>query len=286
MNAQSPNFDSIKHVNPYGVEYWSARDLAPLLGYEKWQRFTDALKRAMTACEQVGQSVQDHFTASGKMVRVGSGAEREVKDYFLSRFACYLVAQNGDPRKLEIAEAQAYFAVATRANELHQLREEQEKRLELRERVAKGNVKLAEAAKNAGVRSKNFGTFQNAGYIGMYTLDVSGIRERKGIPAGAEILDHMGRRELAANEFRITQTEGKLIEDEIVGEDRAIDTHYRVGKEVRSAIQRIGGQLPEDIAPEPSIKALLAEKRRARKKLVKPQPKPDEPEQSNLFNDV
>lgn len=146
MEAQSPNFDSIKQISPYGAEYWSARDLAPLLGYNKWERFEGSIKRAMTACEQVGQIVTDHFPSTGKMVGVGSGAQRELKDYFLSRFACYLIAQNGDPRKPEIAVAQAYFAVATRKHELAELLEEQEERLKLRERVADNNRALAQAA--------------------------------------------------------------------------------------------------------------------------------------------
>ena len=138
MEANSPDFESIKQTSPYDAEYWSARDLAPLLGYSNWQNFEVAIKRGKTACEQVGQVVADHFTDASKMVVVGSGARRNVKDYYLSRFACYLIAQNGDPRKPEIAAAQAYFAVSTRRHEIHQLYEEQQKRLQLRERVSEG----------------------------------------------------------------------------------------------------------------------------------------------------
>jgi DNA-damage-inducible protein D len=268
VEGHSPDFESIKQTNPYGAEYWSARDLAPLLGYSNWQNFQVAIKRGQTACEQVDQTVSDHFTGASKMVGLGSGAQREVKDYFLSRFACYLIAQNGDPRKPEIAAAQAYFAVSTRKHEVQQLYEEQQKRLQLRERVSENNLKLAEAAHRAGVLSRSFGEFQNAGYEGLYGgLDVEGIKARKGLGKGEEMLDHMGRAELAANDFRITQTEEKLRRERIVGQSRAIATHHEVGQRVREAIQEIGGAMPEDLPPEPSIKPLLSEKRRQRKKL-------------------
>lgn len=268
MEANSPDFESIKQINPYEAEYWSARDLAPLLGYSNWQNFQVAIKRGQTACEQVGQTVGDHFTGASKMIRAGKGARREVKDYYLSRFACYLIAQNGDPRKPEIASAQAYFAVSTRQHEVHQLYEEQQKRLQLRERVSENNRKLAEAAHRAGVLSRSFGEFQNAGYQGLYGgLDAEGIKTRKGLGKSEEVLDHMGRAELAANDFRITQTEEKLRRDRIVGQSKAIATHHEVGKRVREAIQEIGGTMPEDLPPEPSIKPLISERQRQRKKL-------------------
>jgi DNA-damage-inducible protein D len=234
MEAQSPNFESIKQTSPYGAEYWSARDLAPLLGYTKWERFEGAIKRAMTACEQIGQIVSNHFPGDGKMVNIGSGGQREVKDYFLSRFACYLIAQNGDPRKKEIAEAQAYFAVSTRKHELAQLLENQEERLKLRERVTENNKALAQAASQAGVLSQNFGVFQNAGYKGLYgELGVVDIKERKQIDQREDLLDRMGRAELAANDFRITQTEDRLRKEGISGQTNAMDVHHEVGKKVR-----------------------------------------------------
>lgn len=268
MESQSPDFESIKRTNPYQAEYWSARDLAPLLGYSNWQNFEVAIKRGKTACEQVGQVVSDHFIDASKTIRTGKGAQREIKEYYLSRFACYLIAQNGDPRKPEIASAQAYFAVSTRQHELHQLYDEQQKRLQLRERVSENNRKLAEAAHQAGVLSRSFGEFQNAGYEGLYGgLDVEGIKARKQLGKSEEVLDHMGRAELAANDFRITQTEEKLRREQIIGQARAIATHHEVGKKVREAIQEIGGTMPEDLPPEPSIKPLLAERRRNRKKL-------------------
>lgn len=268
METQSPDFESIKQISPYQAEYWSARDLAPLLGYAKWERFEGAIKRAMMACQQIGQNVADHFPAAGKMVSVGSDAHRELKDYFLSRFACYLIAQNGDPRKKEIAEAQAYFAISTRKQELAQLLEEQEERLKLRERVTENNKALAQAASQAGVLSQNFGVFQNAGYKGLYgELGVTDIKERKQINQREDLLDRMGRAELAANDFRITQTEERLRREGTIGQTNAMGVHHEVGKKVRKAIQDIGGTMPENLAPEPSIKPLLDTKNRKRKKL-------------------
>ncbi len=277
-----PDFESIKCINPYGIEYWSARDLAPLLGYNRWERFEVAVQRAMIACEQAGQIVDDHFRASSKMVSLGSRAERGIKDYFLSRFACYLIAQNGDPRKPEIAAAQAYFAISTRQNELNQLLQEQEERLNLRERVSENNKTLASAAYASGVLSQNFGMFQNAGYKGLYGgLDVADIKERKGISQREDVLDRMGRAELAANDFRITQTEERLRKEGIIGQSPAIDVHHEVGKKVRKAIDDIGGTMPEDLKPEPSIKPLLEERRRKRRKQAQKQV--TEAEKSNLF---
>lgn len=282
---QTPDFESIKSISPYGAEYWSARDLAPLLGYSRWERFEVAVRRAMIACEQVGQVSDDHFRASSKMVSLGSGAGRGIKDYLLSRFACYLIAQNGDPRKPEIAAAQAYFAISTRQNELSQLLQEQEERVELRERVSENNKALASAASASGVLSRNFGMFQNAGYRGLYGgLDVAGIKERKGISQREDVLDRMGRAELAANNFRITQTEGRLRKEGVVGQSAAMDVHHEVGKKVRKAIDDIGGTMPEDLKPEPSIKPLLAEQRRKRKR--QSQKQVNEPAQSLLSGEI
>jgi DNA-damage-inducible protein D len=282
----APDFDSIKQISPYGIEYWSARDLGPLLGYDKWQRFEDAIKRGQTACQQVGQVVENHFTASGKMVTLGSGAQREVKDFILSRFGAYLIAQNGDPRKPEIAAAQVYFAIRTRSDELRELKETQDKRVELRERLTENNKALAEAAHQAGVLPRDFGIFQEAGYKGLYDgLGVAGLKERKGIPAKDDLLDRMGAEELAANDFRATQATAKLRREQIIGQTAATQAHHQVGQEVREAIKRIGGTMPEELPAQPSIKPLIEERKRKRKKLPKataPQPSLfDEPEDNH-----
>lgn len=285
MNQQSPNFDSIRQVNPYGQEYWSARSLAPLLGYSRWQNFDIAIKRAMTSCEESGNIVQDHFTEVSKPITGGKGAVQSVKDYYLSRFSCYLIAMNGDPRKPEIAAAQVYFAVFTRAHEMHVLRKQQEERLAIRFQVAEGNKKLADAAQHAGVQSENFGIFTDAGYIGMYTMTSEEIRIHKGIPEGEEILDNMGREELAANYFRITQTEGKLMRENVQGEDKAVQTHHSVGREVRKTIEALAAPLPEDLPPAPSIRRMVEQRRRAARNRAIKVVKKDQPEhtQDELF---
>ncbi len=277
-----PDFESIKQLNLYGIEYWSARDLQPLLGYSSsWQNFDTAIKRAKLACEQSGNEIKDHFNGAIKMVPLGSGAVRKTKDHLLTRFACYLVAQNGDPRKPEIAAAQAYFATSARENELRKLKAQQDERLFWREQINEGNKDLAAAAYNAGVNSANFGTFQNAGYAGLYGgLNVEDIKRRKNIPAKEDLLDRAGRAELAANFFRVTQTEQKLRVDNIQGEQAAISTHHEVGQEVRKSIQKISNIMPEDLPAEPSIKPLLDEKKRGKKKAVPPQGQP------NLFDET
>ena len=265
-----PNFDSIKHLNPYNVEYWQARELMPLLGYAtKWQNFESVIKKAIISCEQTGNIVADHFTDASKMIETGKGAHRQVKDYYLSRLACYLIAMNGDPRKEEIATAQNYFAVSTRSHEIHQLYQEQQARIEIRLQVAEGNKNLSEAAAQAGVRSESFGVFHDSGYLGLYAMDSEDIRLHKGIPEGSEILDHMGSEELAANLFRITQTDGKLRRERIVGEDRAIETHFGVGRAIRYTLRELHAPLPEDLPSAPSIRKQLEDRRRARNKQLR-----------------
>lgn len=275
-----PDFENAKQTNVYGEPFWSARDLGPLLGYNKWQRFEDAINRAKKSCETNGNPIEHHFTGAGKMVEVGSGAKRKTKDYFLSKYACYLIAMNGDVRKPEIAAAQAYFLVNTQENEIHRLREQQQFRLDLREKVSEGNVKLSRSAATAGVQSANFGLFHDAGYLGRYTMTSAEIRTYKRLPEGVEILDHMDAPELAANYFRITQTDQKLCNEHIQGEVKAIQTHYSVGKQVRETIKAIEGKMPEGIPPAPSILKELEERRRKTQKRLKTL-KPDS--QETLF---
>ena len=218
----SPDFDSIKQINPYGQEYWSARDLMPLLGYErKWQNFEAVIKKAMVACEETENIVEQHFTDASKSSPMPHGGVRPVKDYYLSRFACYLIAQNGDPRKAEIASAQVYFAVATRLHEMYQLRKEQEERLEKRLQVSESFKQLTSTAQVAGVFSENFGIFIDAGYLGLHRHTVEELKTLKSIPATEDYLDNIGRAELSAIDFKNTQTEQKLRHDRIKGEDDA-----------------------------------------------------------------
>jgi DNA-damage-inducible protein D len=263
---KSPDFDSIKQINPYGQEYWSARDLMPLLGYDKWERFHGAIKRAMAACKETGNSIDDHFPSAGKPITGGKGAVQHVKDYYLSRFASYLIAQNGDPRKPEIAAAQVYFAVSTRAHEIHQLFKEQEERLETRLKVSESFKQLAGAASVAGVLSENFGIFVDAGYLGLHHHTVEELKELKNIPPREDYLDNIGRAELSAIDFKNVQTEEKLRRDQVRDEDKAIDTHHYVGDQVRKTLDTLQAPMPEKLPPAPSIRQLVEERRRATKK--------------------
>ncbi len=252
-------FESIKHVNEYGEEYWLARELQPVLEYAQWRRFSDAIERAKLACKNSGFAVEDHFADVGKMVDIGSGAEREIDDVMLSRYACYLIVMNGDPRKEVIAIGQSYFAVKTRQQELidnYEQMTEDQKRLAIRNEMIAHNKSLAEAAQMAGIADqREYAIFQNKGYQGLYGgLGAKEIHARKGLKKSQKILDHMGSTELAANLFRATQTDEKLRRENIQGKQAAYDTHYQVGKKVRQTIQELGGTMPEDLpTPQKSI---------------------------------
>lgn len=284
MAGNPTDFDSIRLLNVYGEEYWSARDLAPLLGYNKWERFDVAIQKAMIACEKTGNIIEYHFPTSWKVITVGKGAKHQIKDYNLSRFACYLVAQNGDPRKPQIAAAQVYFAVSTRANEIHQLRKEQEERLATRLKVSNSYKALAEAAAQSGVQSEFFGIFIDAGYLGLHRHTVEELKTLKGVPDGEDYLDNITRAELSAIDFKNTQTEDKLIRDQVVGQEEAAQTHYFVGDQVRKAIEAIHAPLPEDLPSAPSIRKMVEERRRvARKRKLKAAP---QNESLSLFDDA
>ena len=259
-------FEGAAQTDEGGDQYWLARDLAHLLEYSQWRNFLAVVTKAREACAQAGHDCADHFADVSKMVSVGSGASREIEDVELSRYAAYLIAQNGDPRKKPVAFAQTYFAIQTRRQELHDRtavavpQSEDEKRVFLRNQVKEHNRYLSSAAKNAGVISpQDFAIFHSKGYQGLYGKTVGQIRQHKGLSTSVDILDRMGSTELAANFFRVTQTEEKLRKEQILGKEKAFDTHYAVGRQVRDAMLKISGIAPEDLAPADSIRA--AEKR-------------------------
>lgn len=258
-------FDSIRHISDEGIEFWCARELQKVLGYAQWRRFSEVIDRAKEACENSGNHVEDHFADVGKMVPIGSGAEREVDDIMLTRYACYLIVMNGDPRKEIIAIGQTYFAVKTRQQELvedYERLSEDQKRLAIRHEMIEHNKSLAEAAQQAGVATqKDYAIFQDMGYKGLYGgLGAKDIHARKGLKQGQKILDHMGSTELAANLFRATQTDEKLRREKITGKAEANKTHFTVGRTVRKTIQELGGTMPEDLpTPQKSIKQLERE---------------------------
>lgn len=261
-------FESIKHINEYGEEYWYARELQIALEYKQWRRFCNVIDKARTACKSSGNTVPDHLANVGKMVNTGSGAEREVDDYALSRYASYLIVQNGDPRKDVIALGQTYFAVKTRQQELikhYDELDEDKKRLAIRNEIVAHNKSLAEAAQMAGVDTpKDHAIFQNKGYQGLYGgLGVKEIHSRKGLKKSQKILDHMGSTELAANLFRATQTDEKLRRENIAGKDMANKAHYEVGAKVRQTIKELGGTMPENLlTPDKSIRQIEREQKK------------------------
>lgn len=271
MRYSDQTFEDIKHIDEDGQEFWYARELQRVLEYAQWRYMKEAVERARLACENSGLNPDNHFAEVRKMVPIGSGAERAVEDYMLSRFACYLVVMNGDPRKEVIALGQAYFAVKTRQQELIENYEElseDQKRLAIRNEMKRHNIALADAAHDAGViEQKDYAIFQNKGYQGLYGgLGVKEIHARKGLKKSQKILDHMGSTELAANLFRATQAEEKLRRENIQGKAAANQAHYDVGRKVRQTIQELGGTMPEDL-PTPEKSAKQIEREVERKKL-------------------
>ena len=259
-------FEDIKHTDEFGNEYWFARELQQVLEYTQWRRFENVINKAKTTCKNSNININDHFADVGKMVEIGSNTKRETKDYKLSRYACYLIAQNGDSRKRIIALAQTYFAIQTRKQELsekdYNCLTEDEKRLYQRNLTKKGNYSLNMVAKNAGV--KNFDKFHNSGYKGLYNGETANdIAKRKKLRYREDILDNMCSEELSANLFRITQTEAKLKNDNINIETDANKTHYEVGKEIRNTIKKLGGTMPENLpTPNKSLKELERENKK------------------------
>ena len=264
LDKNNKTFENIKHIDEFGDEYWYARELMPILQYSNWQNFEKIINKAKASCGNSDISIIDHFTDVNKMVQIGSGAYREQIDYKLSRYACYLIAQNGDSRKKVIALAQTYFAIQTRKQELtekeYSMLTEDEKRFYQRDLTRKGNYSLNQAAKSAGV--KNFDKFHNSGYKGLYNGETADdIAKRKGLRYREDILDNMGSEELAANLFRITQTKSRLKREKIDTENKANKTHYEVGAKIRKTIKELGGTMPENLpTPKKSLKQLEKEK--------------------------
>ena len=249
-------FEDIKHIDEFGNEYWLARELMSVLEYSKWENFNKVIQKAIIAYKNSNNDYLYWFPEIRKPIITGKGKEELIKDYKLSRYICYLIAQNGDPRKKAIALAQTYFAIQTRKQELQEKLSEEEKRLILRDKTKNGNYTLNRTALNSGV--KNLSRFHNAGYKGLYNGETADdIAKRKKLRYREEILDNMGSEELGANLFRITQTDAKLKRDKVDNEYTANSIHFEVGKIVRKAIKEAGGTMPEDLpTPSKSLKEL------------------------------
>ncbi len=260
------SLDARMRVTPKGFPYWYGRDLMEILGYARWENFTEVIQKAMAACDSSGKFSSNHFRYIAEKVEIGSGAKKNRENVVLSRYACYLVAMNGDSSVPQVGTAQTYFAVQTHKQEIEQALTDQQRRLLIRDRVKDANKKLAGAAKAAGV--KHYAIFQDAGYKGLYGgRGRDEIKKLKRIPQEDDLLDCIDREELAANEFRITQTEAKLKREGIQGEEKATNTHFTVGKQVRAAIEQIQGTMPEHLPAAPSIKKLAGKQSRDTKEL-------------------
>ena len=259
-------FEDIKHIDEYGNEYWHARELQVALEYKRWDKFCKVIENAKITCKKSKYAVSNHFSQVGKMINLGKGGKRKVEDYKLSRYACYLIVQNGDSRKKTIALGQTYFAIQTRKQELsekeYSMLTEDEKRFYQRNLTRKGNYSLNMVARDVGVR--NFDKFHNAGYKGLYGGEtVNDIAKRKKLRYREDILDNMNEDELVANLFLINQTKQKLLKDKVQGENNASDIHYEVGKEIRYTIKKLGGTMPEDMpTPKKSLKELEKENKK------------------------
>jgi DNA-damage-inducible protein D len=264
--------DAKMKVTAKGFPFWYGRDVMAILSYENWDNFKNIVEKAVAACNNSGKFSNNHFLEIREMVDIGSGAKRGRENFVLSKYACYLIAMSGDTSKPEVATAQTYFAIQTTQREVEQSLSDAQRRLLLRNRVKDANKNLSQAAKGAGVQ--NFAFFQDAGYRGLYgDIGLQDIKAHKGIPKTEDFLDCIDREELAANEFRITQTEAKLRRENIKGETEANRTHYAVGRKVRKTIEDIGGTMPEKLPAAPSIKKIASKQSKDSERLGLPQEK-------------
>jgi DNA-damage-inducible protein D len=261
-------FERIRRTNDAGHEFWSSRDFALVLDYSDYRNFEQVLQKARMACFNSGHRIEDHFVDITEMIEVGKGGQRAVRTTLLSRYACYLVIQNADPGKEIVALGQTYFAIQTRRQEISDEALEDKRRLLLRQEIKVHNLRLAEAARSAGViEARDYAVFQNHGYKGLYGgLSAQDIHRRKGLRKGRQILDHMGSTELAANLFRATQTEEKIRRENIAGKDKANRTHFEVGAKVRQTIRELGGTMPEDLPVADDVRKIESKQRKALKR--------------------
>ena len=283
MNLRIPDFEHMKHENEQGQLYWSARELSEKLGYEKnWRGFENVVKKAMAACATDNVPIIENFFEAEITVKQGR-ATRKISDYFLSKRACRYVAMQGNAHLPEIAAALSYFNYAIESHEMHELRRQTEQRIFLREKVSEENAHLSETAIQSGVKSENMGLFMDAGYNGLYSMTSDELKRFWNLQDDQHVLDVMGAEHLAVNLFRITATDHKLREDQILDENIAILTHYEVAREVRAASERIHQKDTKDLPRAFDLRKELEARRRASKKQLVKTKQAEEGGQQSLF---
>jgi DNA-damage-inducible protein D len=247
--------EAAKRTTSKGGEYWVAREIQNIIGYAKWENFKSVVRKSIESCREGGIDTKDHFLGARKMVTVGSGAKVEIDDFFLTRYACYLIAMNGEAATHpEVASAQRYFAVQTRLQELDRKQLNDQERVRLRGRLREATKHLHSAAAKAGVQE--YALFHHAGYLGLYDMGLRDVKKKKGLNPTDDLYDHAGRFELSVNEFKAQLTEKSLIQKGIKGQQAAQNEHKRVGRIVRETVHREAGIYPEDLKAEPPINVI------------------------------
>lgn len=283
-------FEAKAHIDQDGIEFWYARDLQKLFGYQRWENFAKVINKAQTACHKSNHNIDDHFRHIAKMVQIGSETNRDIDDIIMTRYACYLTAQNASSRLKQVAFAQTYFAIQTRKQELHEQSVNQEltedqKRVIIRQQIKQHNKSLASTAKKSGVvTGQDFAKFHHFGYMGLYQANLAAVKRKKGLPAKTDLLDHIGSTELAANFFRVTQAEEKLRKDNVTSKEDANKTHYEVGRKVRTLMLQLSGIAPEDLPAAQNLKQI--EKQTAKTKTIRETPKEPTKKTINISTDL
>lgn len=261
------NFENAAHEKD-GIEFWYARELMSLLSYTKWDNFKQVIEKAKTSCETAGQSVLNHFPDAGKMVNIGSGAQKPLEDYMLTRYACYLIAQNGDPRKERIAFAQSYFALQTRKQELLEERITLVERLEARQKLTSTETELSKNIYEHGVDGQGFGRIRSKGDQALFGgYSTQEMKAKMGMPENRPIADFLPTITIKAKDLAAEITNYNVKQNDLYGEPSITQEHMKNNSEVRELLGKSGIK-PENLPPEEDIKKLERRVKANEKKLL------------------